>query len=409
MLALLAATSAAAQNPDYGRVNGRLWAVGRGFRTVDASGGPVEFRPIDEYLSVDWADVGRRGVGFDLLMRSRDDLRDDAPGSEVDLLSARLAWRGLRPGLDLTLGRQYLIWGNGYYNFDGLRLDWRWRRGWGAMAFAGAPLGFQEHGGVRGDGRTFGAGVSYERPFVERYVLMAERQSSDGEVEWERLSVDLRRSFGRRLEGYGSADYNAGLGRWGDSLAGARVRLGRRLRAGAEIFRYLPEFPLDSIFNLFPVQPFLETRVEAGWEADAGRGAWLRLGRQRFELSALSERDRPFIELTLRPLRRGSRWLEAGLFQVSGFGGSRRGGRLAGGIGLPWQGVSVRGGADLYDFRNPYRLTESHSLASAWGRLEWQAPRRWNLWLEGRQQWSVLRRRDFETAAGAGVRFGGPS
>jgi hypothetical protein len=36
-------------------------------------------------------------------------------------------------------------WGNCYYNFDGLRLDWRWRRGWGAMAFADAPPSEEIH------------------------------------------------------------------------------------------------------------------------------------------------------------------------------------------------------------------------------------------------------------------------
>lgn len=400
----------AAAASEYGRLSGRLWAVGRDWRTVAATGEAAGFRPLDEYLSVAWADVGVRGLDLDLFMRGRGDLRrEGGADDEVDIMSARIAWRGVRPGLDLTLGRQYLVWGHGYYNFDGLRLDWRWRRGWGVLAFAGSPLGFQEHASIRSDGRTVGAGVSFERPLLERYALIAERQTLGGDVTRQRLSIDLRRAFGLRLTGYGSADWNDALGRWGDVLAGVQARVSRRVRAGAEWMRYLPDFPLDSIFNFFPVEPFTESRVEAGWEGRAGSGAWLRAGRQRFERAAVRERDRAFVEITLRPPRRRGRWVEGTIFQVSGYGGDRRGARVSGGWPLPWRGLALRGGADLHDFRNPFRLVERDSAVSAWGRLEWQAPRGWSAWVEGRQQWSVLGRRELEAAAGAGLRFGGAS
>ncbi len=403
-----AAVLAGTAEPEYGRLSGRLWFVGREYRALGAPPDAVPIRPVDEYLSVAWADVGVRGLGMDLLMRGRGDWRQEGGADdEVEVMSARIAWRGLRPGLDLALGRQFLSWGSGYYNFDGLRLDWRAPRGWGFLAFAGTPLGYQEHSAPRGEGRTLGAGVSYERAFVERYVLMAERQTLDGDVSRQRLSLDARRLFGARLSAYGSADYNDGLGCLGDVLAGARVRLSRRLRAGAEWLRYVPDFPLESIFNFFPVEPFNETRVELGHEGRQGSGAWLRVGRQRFERAAPRERDRRFAELTVRPRRAGAWWIEGALFQISGYGGDRRGARLGFGGALPWRGLSIRGGADLYDFRNPFRLVEREETVSAWGRLEWTAARGWNAWIEGRQHWSVLGRRDFEAAAGGGLRFGG--
>lgn len=404
---LVCLAPAAAADAEYGRLSGRVWMVGRDYRTVGGPGGAVGLRPLDGYLSVTWADVGVRGFDMDLMLRGVADLRQEgAADDQVDLMSLRVLWRGARPGLDLTLGRQFLVWGNGYYNFDGLRVDWRWRRGWGALAFAGLPLGFQEHASLRSEGRTYGAGVSYERPLIERYVIMAERQTLDGDLSRQRLSVDLRRTFGLRVTGYGSADYNDALDRFGDVLAGVQARLGRHLRAGAEWMRYLPEFPLESIFNTFDVQPFTESRVEAGWEGSARSGAWVRVGRQRFERTDVRERERYFTELTLRPPRRRGPWIEATLFQVSGYGGDRRGARVSAGGPLPWRGLSIRGGADLHDFRNPFRLVERDEAVSAWGRVDWQAPRGWSAWVEGRQQWSVLGRREFEAAAGAGLRFG---
>jgi hypothetical protein len=398
-----------AAEPDFGRLSGRIWSVGRDWRTVGATGETVGFRPLDEYLSVGWADVGVRGLNLDLLVRGRGDVRlEGSDDDEIDLLNARVVWKGALRGVDLAFGRQYLIWGNGYYNFDGVRLDWRPRGRWGALAFAGAPLGFQEHNRPASGGRTLGAGVSYERPLVERYALMVERQALSGDILRQRLAVDLRRTLGRRWEGYASADYNDGIGRWGDLLAGTRARFGRRLRLGAEWMRYLPDFPLDSIFNVFPVEPFTEARAEAGWEGRAGSGVWVRAGEQRFEHSSALRRSRPFVEVTLRPPRSKGRHLEATLFHASGYGGDRRGIRVSGGTSLWWPGWSIRGGADLHDFRNPYRLVEREKAVSAWGRVEWQSARRWNAWLEGRQQWSVLDRREFEAAAGAGLRFGGP-
>lgn len=286
-------------------------------------------------------------------------------GRQIDLLFGYI--EGLRLGgfADVRLGRQFEMSGLDFYVFDGASV----RVHMPAHLALDAVGGFQVDGGAVFGYATFepdgtqgipsdraispmvGAGLELDGiPWAEARVAYRRTWSPadlgdnapgpDGGgpiVDQEFVSLSLAFRFAeQRVSPFGAGRYNLGTSTLDDLSTGIVWRVTPIHSVRAQYLRTIPSFDLDSIFNVFAIEPFEDVRVV--YEVRPG-SRWTLMARFQgrfFRSATTADLDlepssrRPFgggggLAASVRLRRFGAR---CDAFGLGGEGGLRVGGRI---------------------------------------------------------------------------------
>jgi len=246
--------------------------------------------------------LGVRGLSVTGLVRARVRLAGDFvwPRSD-DAFDALLGYAELQRGRTrVRLGRQETLSGLGFRGFDGASARWATGAGLALEGFAGRSLarGLYEpvHEALRGiedflpDRNAFllggvasarrggtSVGLRYQREvWSDRSGLLEERASLDA------FSTALRPV---RLEG--TLEWDLALGRLGTSRATVGYPVaGRPLAFEATVRRYVPHFPLYTIWGFFSPVPHHEAMLRATFSPLRRTSAQVAAGWRRYGDSA---------------------------------------------------------------------------------------------------------------------------
>jgi hypothetical protein len=318
-------------------------------------------------------------------------------GRQIDLLFGYLQGRKIGGFFDFRAGRQFESSGLDWYAFDG---------GW-ARANTPAHLAFEVFSGLQVKGaHVFGwpafdlDGTSGREPADRAGSPMIGAAVSIIEIPWVHARVAYRKTFtptginrnileptgapdGSVREGvlagtdqelvsatvnmslakgvftpFAAVRLNLGTLRLDDTTAGFGVAVSDRHAIRAQYLRTIPNFDLDSIFNVFNLQPFEDVRLS--YQVRAG-GGWTLLGRATMRMF----RNEPTDALGVAPPERislgpggafAALWqhkrvaVRADAFTQGGEGGLRSGGSLDGQIRV----LNDRIGVDLRSYFTRY-------------------------------------------------------
>lgn len=220
-------------------------------------------------------------------------LLDSVDGRQIDLLYGYVEGERLGGWVDLRAGRQFEASGLDWYVFDGAWVRVRTPAHLGVEAFSGlavdgtAMFGYSSYE-LDGTAQTpaddarstmFGAAVSVVdlrwvdarvayRQTITPALLNQGIVNDDGTVglssgvdqEIVSATAGLRLLSGR-LNPYGALRYNLATARVDDATAGISWTFTDRHTVRAQWIRTIPDFDLDSIFNVFSTTPFEDVRV----------------------------------------------------------------------------------------------------------------------------------------------------
>lgn len=214
-------------------------------------------------------------------------------GRQIDLLYGYLEGQRLGGWIDFRLGRQFDMSGLDFYAFDG-----GWVRAatpahiaveaFGGLSVDGsAVFGFPTfeldgtQGTPRDDARSMTVGAAFalhdvkfmDARFAYRRVwtpagINEDIVAADGteglatavDQEFVSGSVALRLLDGR-VAPFGAGRYNIGTNRFDDLTAGVHWKITDIHSVRALYLRTIPTFDLDSIFNVFAIEPFEDLRL----------------------------------------------------------------------------------------------------------------------------------------------------
>jgi hypothetical protein len=236
-------------------------------------------------------------------------------GRQIDLMYGYVQGRRLGNFFDFRAGRQFETSGLDWYAFDGgwtrattpahlavevfggLQVNGAHVFGWPTWALdgtsgnepadrAGSPMVGTALSLV--DVRWIHARVAYRRTFtpagINRNILEptgapdgSVREGVSAGVDQELVSATLNMSLAKGVfSPFGAARFNLGTLRLDDLSVGFGLAVSDRHSIRAQYLRTIPSFDLDSIFNLFTLQPFEDVRLS--YQVRAG-GGWTLLGR----------------------------------------------------------------------------------------------------------------------------------
>jgi len=246
-------------------------------------------------------------------------LLESVDGRQIDLMFGYLQGRRIGGFLDFRAGRQFESSGLDWYAFDG---------GWtrintpghlavevfggmqvnGAHVFGWPTWGLDGTSGEpadRGNSPMIGAAVSlidyswiharvgYRRTFtpasINRHIIEptgapdgSVNQGLMSGVDQELVSATLNMNLAKGvLTPFAAVRFNLGTLRLDDTAVGFGVAVSPHHVIRAQYLRTIPSFDLDSIFNVFTLQPFEDVRLS--YQVRAG-GGWTLLGRGNMRL-----------------------------------------------------------------------------------------------------------------------------
>jgi hypothetical protein len=356
------------------------------------------YRPLDQYLRLSWDQLGaREGWSVDVSLRGRVDLASGKEGVQEDfqVLHAHATWRSPRGTLDLSFGRLRSVVGLGWHAFDGARLDFRRLRRAQFFVQAGLPIPLGENEEPDWSGFTWGAGATFIAPEHGRLGFDYELRRFDGVTTEETLGVDAELSAGR-FELAANADYSVPNDRFGETAAVLRCGLARAQFLEARFTRVEPVLPTDSIFAVFTINAYSETRLS--WERRGPKGldvgafvSW-----EDYEDTGLEgEQDIQRAAATMR--HEGSRRARhrGELGWQSGWSGDDLALRYDVDLDVTAR-LRVGGGVSVSRYENAYRLDEEDEEAVLRARVWYDHFGRWDLAIGIDQYWG----RDRDTTRG---------
>lgn len=317
-------------------------------------------------------------------------------GRQIDLMYGYLQGRRIGGFFDFRAGRQFETSGLDWYVFDG---------GWTRVSTP-AYLALEVFGGLQVNGaHVFGwptwqhdgtsgrepadragspmmgtaisiidipwlnARVAYRRTFtpagVNRNILEptgapdgSVREGISAGVDQELVSATMNLNLAKgTFTPFGAVRFNLGTLRVDDLSAGFGVAVSDRHSIRAMYLRTIPNFDLDSIFNIFALQPFEDVRLSYQVRA----GSWTLIGRGSTRIF----RNEPREELEVEPAPRleigwggalAAIWqhrrfaLRTDAFVQGGQGGMRAGGSVDGQVRV----LNDRIGIDLRSYLTHY-------------------------------------------------------
>jgi hypothetical protein len=328
------------------------------------------YRPLDQYLRLSWDELGARGAWtVDVSARGRTDLGGD-PETQEDfrILHAKVSWRSPRRLVDLSFGRLRSVVGLGWQGFDGLRLDFRKHRLVKLFVQAGLPVDLADSGAPGDDGFTWAGGIAFNSPRHGSVGLDYELRRFDGLTTEETFGLDFDFASGR-FSLAGNADYSVPNDRFGETTVVAAWRLERAQRLEARVTRIEPVLPTDSIFAVFTINPYTETRLSWERRGKVSLGAFVsRENYENTDREGDEDISRAAVTLRFDKPRRAKHRAEMGW--QDGFSGDRLGLRYDMDYDLNprWR---LGGGASLNRHENAFRLTEADEEVALRARLSY--------------------------------------
>lgn len=229
------------------------------------------WRPLDEILHLSVEDWGGRGAwSFTTDMRGRIDV-GGGPGTQSDfqVLLADVGWRSKSGAIEVHLGRLSSTVGLGWHAYDGARVDFDGAEHVRGFAYAGLPQpwgSLKEPGADDGDPATLdadwtlGAGLALVAPRHGTFGLDYEVSRAGSVTVWEVLGADL--SFGTgAFRVSANTDYSLVTEEHHDTAVELQGTIDGRHVVTGRYTRVLPIFAIDTIWNVFEVNPYDEVRV----------------------------------------------------------------------------------------------------------------------------------------------------
>jgi hypothetical protein len=360
----------------------------------------LELRPVDQYLSLAWDELGRaRAWTIDASLRWRMDLAGDPhfdpqfPTSDLsnewqdddlDLRTLRARWTSSHGLIGLSLGRQPTLVGLGWSAFDGARLDFPRAPHVKAFVQAGLPLETWDYGSPDDKGFTWGAGVTGVFPHHGSLGVDYELVRSHGIELEENAGLDLGLRFASTRVA-ATVDYSLLQDIFGETSVELEHAFHRRHVLTASFARVVPIFRSDEIWSVFEVNGYDEQRLAYEWRG-AGRlqigGTLVREDYDHAELGGLRTISRA--AATLRYEGRHEAVHRSEIGWQHGWSGDR----IALKHDSDWavtRRLRAGAGASIHRYDNRYRLVEEDEVIAVRGRLEVVGEARWTLGLEVEQ------------------------
>jgi hypothetical protein len=299
---------------------------------------------------------------------------ESVDGRQIDLMFGYLQGRRIGGFFDFRAGRQFESSGLDWYAFDG---------GWtrvntpahlavetfgGMQVNAAHVFGWPTFGldGTSGRGPADRAGspmigaalsvieipwiharVAYRRTFTPTSInrnILEPTGAPDGSVregvlsgvDQELVSATVNMNIAKgTFTPFAAVRFNLGTSRLDDTTVGFGVAVSEHHAIRAQYLRTIPNFDLDSIFNVFNLQPFEDVRLS--YQVRAG-GGWTLLGRGSMRMFRAETNEA--IDVAARPITLGpggglaALWqhrrlaLRADTFAQGGEGGLQTGGSI---------------------------------------------------------------------------------
>lgn len=260
--------------------------------------------PVYEYLLLNVKDIGDAGYNFRAYGRLGTNLGDsDAEGVDTgsDLYYAYLEKKGfLAKGLDLRLGRQFLVTSAGASLMDGLKLDYRFLSDYRLTLFGGGDVTYYE--GYNAQDLVYGAGLS-ARLFDALDVGTSYLQKrQDGDLAYELSGVDFDLDIKDAVDLYSELQYDWLSERVSYFLGGANYHQFENWTARVEYLYSLPVFSSTSIYSVFAVEEYQEVSGELTYSLGDG---WRTFGRYTREIYTEFD-DANVYELGVEKIRTGA-------------------------------------------------------------------------------------------------------
>ena len=392
----------------------------------------ISYRPLDQYLRFSWDDFGRRGAwSADVSVRGRVDLgtgKGSWQEDDLDVLLAQARWRSAQRLVGLTLGRQQAITGMGWHAFDGARLDFEKLKRLRVFVHAGYPVDLFEGGASDMGGSTWGMGVTGVLPKHGTIGVDYEIRRGEGEV-FDPATFTTHRKDGVLLEetaGFdasfharkttfdANADYSLLLDTFGETsfVLGQEIR--RKHHLEARWTRVRPIFPSDSIWAVFELNPYDETRLSYEFRGDGPLDVGGYVSFEDYtheEHPGMTDPDPSDLPEDIRRAAATLRWegrrdtvhrTEIGWQR--GWTGARLGFRHDSDWSLNprWR---VGAGLSVHRYENRYRLDEPDEVAAVRGRIRHDHDGKWDLALEV-EQYFGRDRNSMRASLIFGTRFG---
>ena len=295
-------------------------------------------------------------------------------GRQIDLLYAYLEGKQIAKWVDFRIGRQFEMSGLDWYAFDGGWLRVRTPAHLAVETFGGFEVNasdFLGYPSYEGDGTWGRAADKAISPMFGVAVALDDLRRVDARVAYRRsmspagLNTQLVEDEGGgafesrvdqefvsattslhllkgRLTPFSAVRANLGTSRIDDINIGLQWAFAQRHLLRASYLRTIPSFDLDSIFNVFSLRPFEESRllyqVRPGGRWTVGARGQLRIFHQQdtasLDLAPDSEIEHGYGGGAFAHWRNHRFALRLDAFGLDGEGGLRAGGSIDGRIGL---------------------------------------------------------------------------
>lgn len=257
--------------------------------------------PLYQYLQLNVRDLAP-GYNVKLFGRLGDDLNDEDDTNDVksELYYAYIEKKGVLPGLDFRLGRQFIATTAGASLMDGLALDYSFLGDYQLKLFGGGDVTYYEGynlqdviAGVELSGRFFDDNLDVAASYLQKW--------DGGLLAQELVGFDFSFDFNGKLWIYNESQWDILSERLSYELVGAKYRFEEPFTLRLEYLYSLPVFSSTSIYSVFAVEDYEEVLAEVTYTVTPGLQSFLRITRELYD----EFDDASVVELGLEKLRTG--------------------------------------------------------------------------------------------------------
>lgn len=269
-------------------LSGRYSMLFRKSQFPASDGRRVEFEPLTHFFDLNLYKIGDRNLSFFASLRHVDDLSSDFDSDRV--LYAYVDAGDPQRGLSLNLGRQLITHGLDFVRADAAKLAYAGLGPFNVEGYLGLPVPPRESKSRSGD-LAAGWRVSW-RPRAGTFLALGyDRQERESDLSQERIGFDFSHELISWVHTYANTSYNIPLEQMSEALGGVLLRLTPAADVRLEYQRFEPEFDLDSIFNVFNVNPYDALRGRLTYRFRPTLSTFFQVERQFFERTLEKEDD----------------------------------------------------------------------------------------------------------------------
>lgn len=329
-------------------LRGNSVTIFRSYEVENVEDRDEAFLPLTQYLQFNITNIGGREISFYSDTRAVMDLGGER--EFLDVLTATLDWKNFVKQVDLHLGRQYILWGQGFFSIDGLQVNVNDIGPFSFDMFGGLPVRkLREREREKGDG-AWGGRISLTGFPDTTLGISYERQEFQSDLSEEKVGIDFGQWLLDRFNFYGNTTYNIGLDQFEESLIGGKIVITKSLDFSGEYFRFIPTFELEEIFNIFDIEPYYEISGQVNYKVFNWLEIFARYGKQFYADTPAADDDNDRIVLGGDIFFPNDGNLSFAFSIGEGFGGVRRGVELSGYRYFFNNSLRLGGGVNLFNY-----------------------------------------------------------